>query len=156
VGRWLALVALAAGCSSPPSGDTPAGALRLFVESVERARQSLGPDRDAALEQALELVDEASRAEIEERTRGAESLGARDLEPFELLAAYPRREGAGALPTRASAFREHLDPDGTHATVSVRSPTGAIEVPMVREGDAWRVVLSIPAASAGPPCSSGC
>lgn len=149
MGRWLALVALTAACSGPPSDDTPAGALRLFVESVERARQSVGPERDAALEQAYELVDEASRAELEERTRGAESLGARDHEPFELLAAYPRREGAGALPTRASAFRERLDPDGSHATVSVRSPAGAIEVPMVREGDAWRVVLAVPAASAG-------
>jgi hypothetical protein len=149
VGRWLALVALTAACSGPPSEDTPAGALRLFVESVERARQSVGTDRDAALEQAFELLDGASRAELEERTRGAESLGARDHEPFELLAAYPRREGAGALPTRASAFRERVDADGIHATVSVRSPAGPIDVPMVREDGAWRVVLAIPAAAAG-------
>lgn len=149
--RWLGLVlpwlALCVACSGPPSEDSPSGALRLFVESIERARLSAGSDRDEALESAYRLLDETSRERLEERSRTAEALGARDHDAFEMLAAYPSREAASAVPTRASSFRESVDPDGLHATVSVRLPESTIEVPMVREGEAWRVVLSVPEPS---------
>lgn len=147
--KRLALVALCLtcgglGCGGPPTDETPSGALRLFFEATQRAQETVGEDRDEALDAAFDLLDEASRDRLEDRARAAEALGARDHRGYEMLAAYPNRDEASAVPPRASAFRESIDDSGLHATVTVRLPAGEAEVSMVREEDGWRVMLDVP------------
>jgi hypothetical protein len=145
--RW-ALIALtmsiasSAGCGGPPDDRSAAGALRLFFESVAISQDSTGSTRSEALEAAYDLLDEESRERLAARARSTGALGGRQHDPWEMLAAYATRDSV--LPSRASSFRESIDGDGAHATVTVHiDEERTIEVPMVREGEGWRVVLGV-------------
>ncbi len=138
----VALVVLLAGCGGPPDDRSAAGALRLFFESIGTSQDSTGNTRTEALEAAYELLDRESRERLAARARSTGALGGRTHEPWEMLAAYATREGE--LPSRAASFREAIDPDGVHATVTVHlDDERTIDVPMVREEEGWRVVLGV-------------
>jgi hypothetical protein len=142
---WIAAtVAIALlGCGGPPTDESPSGALRLFFESVATAQQATGRSRVEALEQAYGLLDARSRDRLDERSRATAALGAREHAAYEMLAAYPTR--GAEVPTRAASFREAAGADADHATVTVRlAEDRSVEVPMVREDGAWRVVLDVP------------
>jgi len=135
-------ISICAGCGGPPDDRSAAGALRLFFESVGASQESTGSTRSEALEAAYDLLDEESRERLAARARTTGALGGRQHDPWEMLAAYATRDSV--LPSRASSFREAIDADGMHATVTVHiDEEQTIEVPMVREDDGWRVVLGV-------------
>lgn len=140
----VAVISLSmAGCGGPPTDNSPSGALRLFFESVATAQLATGRSRTEALDQAYQLLDSTSRDRLDERARATAALGAREHAAYEMLAAYPTR--GEEVPTRAASFREATGPGDDHATVTVRlGEDRSVEVPMVREDGAWRVVLDVP------------
>jgi hypothetical protein len=125
------------GCNSDPDDRTPAGALRLFVGAMERS------DRDVrALEDAYRLLAPEAREALRARAERAESLAGREMAPWDMLVQGRFRlrvpiDGQDALVERI---------DGDRAVVVVQGDDGVprAEVPMVREGDRWRVHLDIP------------
>ena len=138
---WLLVLAMAApGCGREIDDRTADGALTLFLDALERSEH----DR-SALAEAYRLLDPESRHRLAERARGAVALGARPYEPWEMIA-----DGQPVLrfaPRRGGGLRVRSGPSPDVCSVIV---TGAhdgqrAEVPMRREGAAWRVVLQIPA-----------
>jgi hypothetical protein len=140
----LVLLLLAcAGCGGAPTDDTPAGAVRLFVDAMERSNA----DR-RGLEDAYHLLSETTRERLVARARMTAALGAAEREPWEMLV-----EGTAHVrfAPRPGGFREHLDAsDPDRATVTVTgSQSGQIaEIPLVREENGWRVVLEVPELTA--------
>ena len=90
------LTLVAAGCRRTPSDGTPEGALRLWLEHMERAAH----DTRAARE-AYGLLGPVARANLEERARRTSLLTGRRVEPFEMLA--PGRFGLRFRPKRMKA-----------------------------------------------------
>ena len=135
----LALVALAlGGCTKAPSDATPSGAVRLFLAALQRSERDPG-----ALEDAYRLLSSPSRRALTERAHLAGSLGARDLEPWEMIVAG--RSRATFAPARgARGMRESIQ--GERATVTVQSQDGerTAEVALVRERGRWRIVMELP------------
>ncbi len=128
----------APACSSSPSDETPSGALRLFLEAMDRSASD-----SSALEEAYALLDRRARAQLAERARMASALGGgRDFEPWEML--VPGRFRLRFAPARRKAMRDRID--GNRATVTVLGAAAGerAEVPMVREGKHWRVALELP------------
>lgn len=145
----VALLALAlglplAGCTEAPTDETPSGTVRLFLAALQRS------ERDpAALREAYRLLSASSRRALAERAHLAGSLGARELEPWEMIVAGRSRETFA--PARGSrGMRESIDRE--HATVTVRSQDGdrTAEVALVRERGRWRIVMELPPTRARP------
>lgn len=143
-----ALVALAAAwmataCSSPPTDDTPAGALRLFLDAIWSSEARDADDDREMLTTAYELLDAESREHLVRQARLAGALGGREREAWEMLAAGASR--MALVPRRSGGMREVIDPDGRGATVIVSGESGgSAEVRLVREDDGWRVLLTVP------------
>jgi hypothetical protein len=132
-----ALVAVAAGCDEAPDDRTPSGALLRFLEAMEQSTRD-----PRALEQAYHLLAPTTREALAARAARAESLAGREMHPWEMIVQDHFRmrvplEGRRDLTERI---------DGARATVVVRDGKGEpmAEVPMVQEGDRWRVHLEIP------------
>ncbi len=131
---------LATACADVPSDETPAGALRLFVDAMERSDAE--PE---ALRDAYALMAAPSRRALQERAHLAASLGGREFQPWEMLV-RGRFRRSFPLRDRQGAMRESIQ--GDRATVTVRSEDGqrSAQVPLVRERGRWRVLLDIPPA----------
>ena len=142
-GLFLVVVAATTpACGDEPSDDTPTGALLLFLDAMDRSSWD-----DGALEIAYGLLASDAREQLRARAERASSLSHREFEPWEML---PQ----GRFRRRFSArrgLRERID--GEHAVVTVLGSREGehADVPLVREGEAWRVVLDIPAMSTGEP-----
>ncbi|MFW6051552.1 MAG: hypothetical protein ACODAU_10275 [Myxococcota bacterium] len=141
-GRWC-LVALALGClacTPEPDDATPEGALRLFLEAMERS------EWDAeAREEAYRLLGSETRARLRTRARRAEGLARRELAPWDVLV-----QGSFRLRfTPNDAATKVATTEGDRATVVVRGRGEGqrAEVPMVRERGKWRVALRLPPLS---------
>ena len=138
--RWslpaVALVLVAAGCEDVPTDETPRGALRLFIDAMERSER----DHDA-LQEAYALLSRDTRRELTARARTA--LGGERLEPWDMLV-RGRFRLTFTPGVRARGMRERIR--GSRATVVVRDASGRrrAEVPLVREGGRWRIVLELP------------
>jgi len=134
----LTIALAAAGCTEAPSDDPPSGALRMFLDAMERS------DRDpAALREAYALLAAPARHALQERAHLAASLGGREFDPWEMLV---RGRFRRRFATRESRGMEERI-DGDEATVIVRGDDGQVSrVPMVREEEGWRVVLAVPPA----------
>ncbi len=140
----LTMLALAlASCGGTPTDGTPVGAVRLFVEAMERSAE----DR-RGLEDAYHLLAEPTRERLVARARMTAALGAAEREPWEMLVegtAHPR------FAPRPGGYREHIDPsdvDRATVTVSGSEPGQVAEIPVVREDDGWRIELEVPGLSA--------
>ncbi len=132
----LALSVLCAACGDEPVDATPEGALRAFLEAMDRS------DQDShAREEAYHLLAAESRERLERRAELATSLGRRRFEPWEMIAQGRYRlrfEGRGADGLESVV-------DGDRAEVIVRGAAGQeARVPMVRENGHWRIELAIP------------
>jgi hypothetical protein len=130
----VAVLSLLAACSSEPTDETPRGALRLFLSAMERSDYD-----DGALFEAYELLDSQARADLDARASSANALPGRDREPWQMLA-----QGRFQLRFQPRPDFEEVV-DGDRATVIVRGYREGerADVPMVREGDHWRVVLRL-------------
>lgn len=139
----LSIVLLASSCSDVPSDETPRGAVRLFLSAMARSE-----DDPRALREAYGLLSASTRRALVERARFAESLGANELEPWEMLVRGRFRQSFTAA-RGARGMREQID--GNEATVTVTNEGGSrrAEVPLVREDGRWRIVLEIPPVRGG-------
>lgn len=143
-GRWRSLgfllVALAGACSSPPTDETPSGALRLFLDAIWSSETHDSDDDEATLTVAYELLDADTRARLARDARLAGALGGREREPWEMLAGGASR--MMIVPRRAGGMRETIDADGRGATVSLSGEDGSVaEIRLVLEENGWRVLL---------------
>lgn len=127
----------ASGCHDRLDDSTPSGALRLFVDAMDRS------DWDAhALKDAYHLLAPATRAQLVARARRAEELAGRRLKPWELIA--QGRFHLRFVPRDRGGMVERIH--GDHATIVVRGAGAGerAEVSMVREGRHWRLLLDLP------------
>ncbi len=118
------------GCAEETPDATPEGALRAFLEAMEESRYD-----DARRAEAYALLDETSRAELQERVGRAEALGRTGLEPWEMLAT-----GRFRLSFEPRSMSAQIEGDEGVVVVQGRGGERA-EVPVVREGQRWRVRL---------------
>lgn len=135
----LSLIALAAvGCTEAPSDDTPSGALRMFLDAMERSERD--PE---ALRDAYALLAAPARHALQERAHLAASLGGREFQPWEMLVRGRFRRRFTARESHGMEERV----DGHEATVIVRGDDGQVaRVPLVLEEDGWRVMVAVPPA----------
>ncbi len=140
----LALLGAASGCSSTPTDETPSGALTLFLEAMSRSEW----DRDA-LRDAYELLSPAARESLTERARMANTLSGRSHEPWEMLS--QGRFRLRFAPRRQGGMIERIEDDGAVVVVAGARDGERAEVPMVREGDRWRVALELPSVADEEP-----
>lgn len=135
----LALVAfLAVGCTEEASDETPSGAVRMFLDAMERS------ERDpSALREAYGLLAQPARIGLTERARLAESLGGRNIQPWDMIAQGRFRQSFTPAPG-SRGMRESIE--GSRATVTVVDERGRrrAEVPLLREDGHWRIVLELP------------
>jgi hypothetical protein len=131
-----------AACSREPTDVTPIGALRLFLDAMDRAEQD-----PRALAEAYALLDAGAREALAERARDASALGGgREFAPWEMIA-QGRFRLRFAFP-EYGAMRERID--GDRAVVTVRGQDGArADVPLVREEGRWRLTLHLLRAARG-------
>lgn len=131
-------ILLASACSDLPSDETPRGAVRLFLSAMARTEED-----PAALREAYGLLSASTRRALVERERFAESLGASELYPWDML--VRGRHRPSFAPARgARGMREQVDGDSAIVVVTNEAGTRTAEVPLVREDGRWRIVLSIP------------
>jgi hypothetical protein len=129
------LFALLAHCGRDPQA-TPEGALAAWVAAMNDSRTDI-----TARRRAYDLLAQPARASLAERAARASQLSGREIQPWEMLAPgrFAMRFDLGPEGLQASV-------QGERATVIVRGPAGErAEVPMVREGERWRVDLALPA-----------
>jgi len=132
---------LGCGAQAP---DTPAETVRAFLEAMDRSANDA-----RQLSEAYALLDEGARAELQGRAHQAETLTGRAFEPWEMLA--QGRFRLRFAPATRGGMRERVK-DDTAVVVVTGTDGERAEVPLVREGGAWRIRLPIPPlhdASAG-------
>jgi hypothetical protein len=133
----VAWMAVAPGCNREPDDRTPSGALRLFVTAMERS------EHDArALEDAYRLLAPDAREALAERARRAESLAGREMKPADML--VQGRFRVRVPVSDRGELVERVEGDRAVVVVPGAGETGPVEVPMVKDGDRWRVVLEVP------------
>ncbi|MFO0696068.1 MAG: hypothetical protein U0230_21070 [Polyangiales bacterium] len=138
----LAACAVAVGCAPRVSDETPAGALQLFLAAMGESEHD-----GAALERAYRLLAPESRARLRARAELASSLAHRHFEPWEMM--VRGRYGLRFEPRRQGGFVERIEGDRATVKVIGDGPRERAEVPMAREGRAWRVVLAVPDTERG-------
>ena len=135
------LVALGAACSRSRN-TSPEETVQAFVAAMEQSRSEPAQRR-----RAFEYLSEAAQAGLAVRAQRASQLSGHEFEPWEMLA-----------PGRWQ-LRFQFDPEtlmarveGSRAVVTVRGVTGGVaDVPLVREGDRWRVDLDLPPMTSDRP-----
>lgn len=140
--RWPSLavpIAIVAtvGCRSRAPDATPEGAFDEFLAACESA--SVDPKASA---RAFALLAPSVRQALEERARRASSITGKAATPEQMLvpAWTPIRFEISKTTTT-------LDATGTKATLDVYGvdpTTQHVKVPMVREGESWRVSVVLP------------
>jgi hypothetical protein len=125
------------GCDRTPDDRTPAGALLQFIDAMDKGSRDPG-----ALEDAYRLLSPQARDALAARAARAESLGGREMQPWEMIAQDRFRMRAPL--DGARGLTERIDGDRATVVVPGEGDRPAAEVPMVKEGDRWRVHLDIP------------
>lgn len=134
----LLAAVLGYACTEPPTDETPKGAVTLFLSAMNRTER----DPEARRE-AYALLSESSREALQERARRANSLGAREFQPWEMIVPGRFRTVVAPAPG-AAGMRERIE--GSRATVTVVNAAGTrrVPVPLVREHGRWRLALEVP------------
>jgi hypothetical protein len=135
------------GCSSAASDETPSGALRLFLDAMER-----GNREPAALEEAYHLLATPSRRALQRRAHDANADAARvrgtgenwrGFEAGEML--VPGRFRMNFTPARGgSGMQERITGERAIVHVTSQDRRRQADVSLVREQGHWRVLLEIP------------
>jgi hypothetical protein len=131
------VMTLGGACGRSEAPDTPAGAVRHFLEVMDRSS-----DDDAALSEAYGLLDQATRNALASRAARARSLSGQPYEPWQMLA--PGRFRLRFAPARGG-MHERVTGERAVVVVSGSNASERAEVPLVREQGRWRIQLSLPA-----------
>jgi len=126
-----------ASCARKPSDATPEGALDTFLHAVEET-----PHDPSAPTRAYALLSTPTRDALKARATRATAVTGKATTPEAMLSPLwtPMRFAVERTTTS-------IDPDGMRAVVEVFGvdpTTQHVKVPMVKEGDRWRIVLEIP------------
>jgi hypothetical protein len=123
-------------CSRKAPDMTPEGAVREFLDRVERVEGDPGQARAV-----YELLSAKTQAGLTERARRTSAASSRNVMPEEMLAPArfslrfePRKMHAHVADNRAVVDVFGIDPDTDHA-----------EVPCLLEQGRWRIEISLPA-----------
>ncbi len=128
---WLG-VAIVAACGGGPD-STPEGTVRELARLL--AEEGWDP---AAREKAFGLLDPRTRRELTRRAREASKAGGKALAAHEMI--VPGGTTLRFEVTKVRVVDERVD----RATVEVRGARREkAQLRLVREGDAWRVVLPL-------------
>jgi hypothetical protein len=143
-----ALLALAAwpmlaGCARRAPDATPEGALDLYLRTMEET-----PYDPQATGRAFRLLSPKAREAIKAESARAQQITGKPL-PVEAFFTPTWR------PLRFPVDRLHavIAPDGEHAMVDVYgvdAKADHVRVPMVREGEGWRLEIDIPPSAPEP------
>ena len=134
----LVVAMVLGGCSHAPPDATADGAVKLLLDDLEGASQD-----PRLMRSAYGLLGPAARANLEERARRTSLRHARQVQPWEMLAAgrfglafrpNPKTMRKTVVGDRASVEVFGADPQNEHATVLC-----------VHEAAGWRVELGLPA-----------
>ncbi len=134
---------LASGCGAEPTDKTPAGAVTLFLAAMSDTEWN-----DGQRATAYHLLAPEARAVLTAKAARASGLAGRALHPWEMIV-----EGR---------FRMRFSPDPARTKERVSGRTGVVtlssgkagesaEVPVVREGDRWRIALSLDGSTEDAP-----
>jgi hypothetical protein len=135
--RALAVAISICTCCGGGADATPEGTVRELSRLL--AEEGWDP---AAREKAFALLDPRTRRELTRRAREASAAGGKALRPHEMI--VPGGTTLRFEVTKVRVVDERVD----RATVEVRgSRREKAELRLVREGDAWRVVLPLGGAS---------
>jgi len=131
-----AILFAAAACGRAPSDATPEGAVEAFVRALDDA-----PRDPTAASRAYALLDVDARHALEARAARASSIDGHPAKPESMLAPVwsPPRFSIETTKTNLQ--------DAMHATVDVFGidpSTQHARIPVVREGERWRIVIVIP------------
>jgi hypothetical protein len=139
----LLLALLAGACGRAESPDTPAGAVRHFLEVMDRSS-----DDDAALSEAYGLLDQTTRSALAARAARTRSLSGQQYEPWQMLA-----QGRFRLRFAPARGGMHERVTGERAVVVVNGGNAneRAEVPLVREQGRWRIQLALPPMRSDAP-----
>ena len=144
---FLLLASLAAlpavGCGGSDAPDSPAGAVRHFLEVMDRSS-----DDDAALAEAYRLLDQTTRAALAARAARTRSLSGQPYEPWQMLA--PGRFRLRFAPARGG-MHERVTGERAVVVVNGGNANERAEVPLVREQGRWRIQLSLPPMRSDSP-----
>jgi hypothetical protein len=134
---------IGAGCGNRAVDATPTGAVRAFLEAMERA------DDPHAREDAYRLLCPAAQVALAERARDSAALGGRTFPPWEML--VEERVVVRHAPRRSSAFRERaVDGEPERRLVDVADEAGAVRsIPARQVEGVWCVELEIPEPEPG-------
>lgn len=135
----LSFALLGAGCQKPPD-RTPEGALREWVETMDRAAEDPRKRKEA-----YGLLASRARANLTERARRASILQGHRIEPYEML-----DEGRFVLRFRPRTYRENTRGDLSTVQVKGYGEGEVASVQTVLEGGAWRVDIPLPEPPALP------
>ncbi|MBX7195814.1 MAG: hypothetical protein K1X94_27415 [Sandaracinaceae bacterium] len=134
---------LATGCGSRAVDATPVGAVRAFVEAMQR------DDAPHAREEAYRLLCPAAQIALAERARESAALGGRTFEPWEMIV----EDRALVLhpPRRSGAYRERaIEGESERVFVDVIDDQGqARTLEASRVEGSWCVELAVPEPEPG-------
>ncbi len=137
------VLGLAAGCGSRAVDSTPVGAVRAFLEAMQRA------DDPHAREEAYRLLCPEAQIALAERARGSAALGGRTFAPWEMIS--EDRALVRHRPRRSSAYRERpVDGDASRRWVDVADDSGQTRsIGALAVDGSWCVELTVPEPEAG-------
>jgi hypothetical protein len=148
---YAAMLGVLAGCARRLPDGTPEGAFDLFLRAMEET-----PYDPQAAGRAYHLLAPRARDAIRAQAARAQQITGKAPTPESMFTPT-------WTPLRFPVDRTHavLDVEGQHAILEVygvEPQTQHVRVPMVREGDAWRIEIEIPPASdalGAPGAASG-
>jgi hypothetical protein len=141
------MLGLFGACARHPADATPEGALDLFLRSMEET-----PYDPQAGAHAFALLAPPAREAIRREAQRAQQITGKPATPESMFTPT-------WTPLRFPVDRTHavVDSDGVHAIVDVyglEPATQHVRVPMVREGEGWRLDVEVPPAPAVAPSAS--
>jgi hypothetical protein len=126
----------AIGCGRAPSDATPDGAVEAFLRALDDA-----PRDPTAASRAYRLLNADARHALEVRAARASSIEGHPATPESMLAPV------WSPPRFAVETTKTSKQDEMHAVVEIFGVDPATQhasVPVVKEGEGWRIVLAIP------------
>jgi len=132
---WLACsVALGAGCGARAANATPEGAVREFVERMQRVQ---GDPADAKA--AYELLSSNAKANLKARAERYSAASGKAIAPEAMIV-------PSLFLLRFEPERYHAKISGTYALVEAQGllPEQRAQIPCVFEDEVWRLDLQVP------------
>lgn len=130
----LLLLGALLACGRDAEEETPERVVRQFIDRMQRVHGDVGRARAA-----FELLSESARSNLRERAQRASAAAGRIVHPEEML--VPSRFHLAFQPRSWATQRGS---NWAIVTAEGEGPSERREVRLVREENAWRVLLELP------------